>query len=214
MSQDELFDIFNSAMVNTGTASRREVHAKGLWHQTFHCWVVSRGENGEEYLLLQLRHPDKDTYPDMLDISAAGHLLHGEEVEDGVRELEEELGIKIDYGQLAFAGTVAEECVISETLMDREFCHVHILECSQPLKDYQVQLSEVSGLFPVRTAEFRELVKGSRKHIDSVGIIYEEDGRYRYPVNRSITLQDVTPNTEAYYHILFTKLEELALGRK
>ncbi|MDF2939105.1 MAG: hypothetical protein K0Q90_4478, partial [Paenibacillaceae bacterium] len=102
MAQDENFDIFDEHMNHIGTASRQEAHAQGLWHRTFHCWVLRKGSAGWE-ILLQLRHKDKDTFPGLLDVSSAGHLLAGELVEDGVRELEEELGIGVPYPELFFA---------------------------------------------------------------------------------------------------------------
>jgi isopentenyldiphosphate isomerase len=63
MSLNEIFDVFNEQMVRIGEATRQSVHAQGLWHQTFHCWIVSKSNKGELNLLFQLRHKDKDTYP-------------------------------------------------------------------------------------------------------------------------------------------------------
>ena len=77
-------------------------------------------------LLFQLRHKDKDTYPGLLDVSCAGHLQSGETVEDGVRELEEELGITVPFHELIPCGMVAEENIISEHVVDREFNHIFI----------------------------------------------------------------------------------------
>ncbi|WNQ12825.1 NUDIX domain-containing protein [Paenibacillus aurantius] len=55
------------------------------------------GEQGEPCLLLQRRHPGKDTYPGLFDITAAGHLEAGENVSDGIRELKEELGTDLFF---------------------------------------------------------------------------------------------------------------------
>lgn len=40
MSQDEVFDVLNEQMIKVGEATRQKVHGQGLWHQTFHCWIV------------------------------------------------------------------------------------------------------------------------------------------------------------------------------
>ncbi|MGF7045580.1 isopentenyldiphosphate isomerase [Paenibacillus sp. DS2015] len=77
MIQEE-FDIYNEQMIKIGIASRQQAHALGLWHQTFHCWVVRTSATAGFSLLFQLRHPDKDTFPSLLDISCAGHLTTGE----------------------------------------------------------------------------------------------------------------------------------------
>jgi 8-oxo-dGTP pyrophosphatase MutT (NUDIX family) len=45
----------------------------------------------------------------------------GESVEDGIRELEEELGIDVSFHELYPFGSFAVENVISEELIDRNF---------------------------------------------------------------------------------------------
>lgn len=87
MSSDEWLDVFNEQMKKIGQASRKNVHAQGLWHQTFHCWIINKSTTGRWSLLFQLRRKDKDVFPNQHDISCAGHLLSGEAVEEGVREL-------------------------------------------------------------------------------------------------------------------------------
>jgi isopentenyldiphosphate isomerase len=116
MSQDEVFDVSNALMVKVGEATRQNVHVQGLWHQTFHCWIVHTSTTGESSLLLQVRHKDKDTYPNLLDISCAGHLQKGETVEDGVRKLQKELGVSVSFNNLIYCGMIAEEDMISRHL--------------------------------------------------------------------------------------------------
>src|SRR4051794_1911294 len=99
MGEDELLDVFDDNMELIRKAPRAEVHAKGLWHQTFHCWIVRAAHDGQ-YVLFQRRGPTKKVFPNTLDITAAGHLQSGETVEDGIREVNEELGISARYGDL------------------------------------------------------------------------------------------------------------------
>ncbi|WP_017812284.1 NUDIX hydrolase [Paenibacillus shenyangensis] len=206
MTVVEILDVFNEQMQKTGTATREEVHAQGLWHQTFHCWIVSGSAETGWKLLFQLRHPDKETFPDKLDTSSAGHLMTGESPEDGVRELEEELGIAVTFSELTYCGTHRDEYRISEHYMDREFTHVYLYVCDHPLEDYQVQHSEVTGLFWIAAESFRDLIHGKCEAVTAEGVIYP--GVEQSPVNqqRSVGLDDFTANTEAYYNLLFHAL--------
>jgi isopentenyldiphosphate isomerase len=74
-----------------GTATRSEIHAKGLIHRAVHIFVFN--ESGQIYI--QRRSEDKDRHPSKLDSSAAGHVDPGESYTDAaIRELDEELGLR------------------------------------------------------------------------------------------------------------------------
>lgn len=206
MKSEELFDVFDIKKNWLGVAPRSEVHAKGLWHQTFQCWIVSLEEE-EPKLLLQLRHPDKDLFPDLLDISCAGHLAAGETVEDGTRELEEELGLSVAFDELIQCGVFAEEDFISDQLIDREFCQVFLHRCDQPLKSYVLQPDEVSGLFAVTVSDLRQLTNQTCEAITAIGFKRETSGEYR-DVKGTITLKELVPHPKAYFDLLFEKIEE------
>lgn len=208
MAVTEILDIFDEHRKPIGTASRGEVHRLGLWHQVFHCWIVSgSAEQGWE-LLFQLRHPDKETFPNCLDTSCAGHLLAGEKPEDGLRELEEELGLSLRYEELIYCGLHREEYRIADDYMDREFTHMHLNRCDLPLEEYRVQQSEVSGLFRVNAKAFRELLRGERESVSAEGVVYDEKQRPVYE-RRSVALNDFTDNTETYYELLFEAIQKL-----
>lgn len=92
----ELLKIFGDDRNQIGVASRKDVHRLGYWHEAFHCWFVSN-EKGIDYIYLQLRSNSKKDYPNLLDITAAGHLLANETVRDGVREIKEEIGNRCPF---------------------------------------------------------------------------------------------------------------------
>lgn len=72
--------------------TKQEIHLGGVWHRAALVWIYnSKGE-----ILLQLRAKDKDSFPGLLDISAAGHVDSGETPETAaIREIEEEIGLKV-----------------------------------------------------------------------------------------------------------------------
>ncbi|MGG6310407.1 NUDIX hydrolase [Paenibacillus macerans] len=208
MTQTETFDVFTKEMIRLGTASRQEVHAKGLWHQTFQCWIMKRDAAGEIYLLFQLRHKNKDVFPSLLDISCAGHLQAGEEVADGVRELEEELGLTVSIHDLTYCGRVAQEHVVSPELIDREVNHVFLYECSSSLRDFRLQAEELSGLYWIGLRPFRELLNGERDQLSACGIVLDEASGTLADDQRSWRIENFTPNSDEYYELLFAKLGE------
>ncbi|MBB6453277.1 isopentenyldiphosphate isomerase [Salirhabdus euzebyi] len=81
----ERLKIFDDNRNELGVASREDVHKKGFWHETIQCWFISR-EQDADYIYFQIRSEKKKDYPGMYDITAAGHILANETVEDGVRE--------------------------------------------------------------------------------------------------------------------------------
>src|ERR671911_1310116 len=93
---DEKVDILDSRGEKTGeVAWKSEAHRLGLWHRCFHCWIFSPGiPSGGPYLFVQRRAAGKDTWPNRLDVTAAGHLGAGEEtLAGGLRGIEEGLGL-------------------------------------------------------------------------------------------------------------------------
>ena len=117
---DELIDIFDENMNLLGTALKSQAHREGLWHKTFHCWLARKNDEGRVMVWLQLRNKDKSIYPDMLDVSAAGHVKSGEEVKDGYREVTEELGLSLQKDDLVKMFTTREVYQEGE-VYNREF---------------------------------------------------------------------------------------------
>lgn len=145
---DELLDILDEAGLLTGeVAPKSEAHRLGLWHRCFHCWISGSDPEGA-YLLVQRRAAGKDTWPGYLDVTAAGHLAAGEETLDGLREVEEELGLRVEAGRLVPLGTRRFETEIPGGC-DREFHHVFLLFDSTPPEDLRLQAEEVASVLRV-----------------------------------------------------------------
>jgi isopentenyldiphosphate isomerase len=202
MRELERFDIYDEHGSHIGTATREDVHRDGLWHQTFHCWIYAADEDGP-YVLFQLRHAEKDTFPGLLDVSSAGHLLAGETPEDGVRELEEELGVTVSAAELLFCGVYVEEDWLPNGMIDRERCHVFALQRSLPLASYRLQPDEVSGLFRLRLGDLPRLLAGER--IEISGVLLQQDGTLQANA-RTVDATDFVPHSPDYYAVLLAAL--------
>jgi isopentenyldiphosphate isomerase len=154
---DERVDILDSRGEKTGeVAWKSEAHRLGLWHRCFHCWIFSPEiSSGSPYLFVQRRAAGKDTWPNRLDVTAAGHLGAGEEtLEGGLREIEEELGLTVAPDELVPLGTRRSELQIPAGL-DREFQEVFLLVRTLSPKDLRLQEEEVAAIagLPLDDAE-------------------------------------------------------------
>jgi isopentenyldiphosphate isomerase len=143
---DELLDILDESGLPTGqVVPKSEAHRLGLWHRCFHCWICG-SDPGGSYLLLQRRAATKDTWPGYLDVTAAGHLAAGEKTLDGLREVEEELGLGIKPERLVPLGTGRVEQEIPGGC-DRELHEVFLVFDVTPPGDLRLQKVEVEAVF-------------------------------------------------------------------
>jgi hypothetical protein len=145
-------------------------------------------------VLFQLRGPDKTLFPDTLDITAAGHLTAGESPEDGIRELEEELGVKVAHDNLTYLGV---RCDVAEigTILNREFCDTYLLRDDRDLSNYTLQVSELAGLAEIKITDGLKLFSGQTDTINAQAISVHHTGQFTRPV----TVGDIIPRTDRYY---------------
>lgn len=185
-----MLDIYDENMNHLGTKPRNEVHRDGDWHKVFHCWVIYRDDDGQDWVILQKRASDKDTFPNYLDVSAAGHYSAGESLQEAMRELEEELGLSPRFEELIPIGkriSVAKY----ENIIDRQFADVFLYECNQPLQDYEYQKDEISGLIALNVEQGLQLCTGEVELITVPAVGYDDN-------QVIITLDDFIPTIDHY----------------
>jgi isopentenyldiphosphate isomerase len=185
---DELLDVLDDLGRPTGeVVYKGEAHRRGLIHRCFHCWIAGQDAAGP-YLLVQRRAAAKDTWPGCLDVTAAGHLQSGEEpVMGGLRELEEELGLRVDPGRLAPLGTRRIEQEIPQGC-DREFHDVFLLLDGTPPQDLRLQEGEVEAVLRVGLGDVETL---------GAGVSAREYARGGTSDTR-VSLADFVPNEDDY----------------
>lgn len=205
----ELIDVFNCFAEKIGVEDRKKVHQTGQWHQTFHCWLTKKVD-GKIYVLFQQRSAIKDDSPNTLDITAAGHLLSGETKEDGIRELNEELGIEIDYDKLKYLG-IHYEIIDVPGFKNSEFQHVYLLEDNRELKDYKLQEEEVAGLIEVEFNDGVDLFLNKKKEIYCKSAFIENNKI----IEKIITVKKeyFIPRLDNYYIKVFIAAERYFEGK-
>jgi len=145
----EPLDVLDELGNPTGEVKPRgAVHEDGDWHRAIHIWVVREGN----MVLLQRRANTKDLEPGKLDVSVGGHVRASELFLDAIREAEEELGLALRPGQLAYLGTAAAVRRYDTgptPIVDREHQDVYLVLDDRALDDYQLQIDEVDTLYEV-----------------------------------------------------------------
>src|SRR5918997_2705032 len=189
---DERVDVLDASGKKTGEiAWKSDVHRLGLWHRCFHCWIFSPGTpSGGPYFFVQRRAAGKDTWPNRLDVTAAGHLGAGEEtLESGLREVEEELGLTVASDELVPLGTRRSELQIPAGL-DREFQEVFLLVRTLSPKDLRLQEEEVAAVASLRLDHLETLCGG--------GEVLAEEWARGEASTVSVSLADFVPGEDEY----------------
>jgi isopentenyldiphosphate isomerase len=153
--KETLIDVLDENGKPTGgKKSKQEIHLEGLWHNAAHIWIYnSKGE-----ILFQLRAKDKDSYPGLLDISAAGHVDSGETpIQAALREAEEELGLKLTENDLKEVGIRKVSKYIPEIKwQNNEIDHVYLYKYDGDINDLEFPDREVDALEWVSAEKLKE----------------------------------------------------------
>lgn len=202
----EILDIYDENLTWLGTKPREAVHRDGDWHRVFQCWVIYRDAEGRDWLVMQRRGADKDFFPNLLDVSAAGHYAAGETMRDGVREIEEELGIRVAFDDLIHVGArvgIARQ----GDLIDHEIADVFVYICDRPLHEYDYQREEVDGLVAFDIDEGLALFAGERESLKAQAVGFGQDVI-------TITPADFVPTKDAYVYKILILAKRCLNGEK
>ena len=134
-------------------ATKDVVFNNGLLHAASHVWIWRK--NGTELeVLLQKRAATKRTWPNRLDISAAGHVNLGEEpLQAALREIREEIGLKICPDQLDMIERVKTYMRAENGAIEYEFQWIYLLKLPVEFH-FELQQEEVDSLIWKKLNDF------------------------------------------------------------
>lgn len=201
--ESELLRIFTEDHEPIGVATRAEIHKKGYWHETFHYWLIEK-ELGTHHIYLQLRSQKKKDYPNLLDITAAGHLLANETVEDGIREVAEEIGLIVEMKDLLSIG-ILKYSVKMDPLFDNELAHVFLQKKNVQMDSFVLQEEEVAGIYRMKFSDRAALWKNEKKKIPIEGFEVENGERYFY--EKTVGKEQFVPHDPTFYQDLINKIQ-------
>lgn len=155
---EEMLDVLDENGIKTGEVlTRKEVHKLGLWHKIIVIAIID--ENNQ--ILMQQRSFTKDTNPGQWDISAAGHVSAGQTpLEAAVREINEEVGIRVEDKYLNYILTYKKESYVREDYKDKQIFDCYIAKVKEiDMNKIILQESEVADAKLVTKEEFKNMVE-------------------------------------------------------
>jgi isopentenyldiphosphate isomerase len=204
LMETEKLNVFDENRNLVGIATRAEVHKKGLWHKTFHCWFVSHEEE-KKYIFFQLRSNSKKDYPNLFDITAAGHILANESIADGVREVEEEVGIKLSFNELVSLGEIKYSALQGD-LIDNELANVFLYNYKKTMDDFLLQTEEVSGIVKADFESFSKLFTGKTDQLEVKGFEINHVGE-KTLLHTTIGKNSFVPHDDSYYEEIIDRIK-------
>ncbi|WP_338044303.1 NUDIX hydrolase [Paenibacillus aceti] len=162
-------------------------------------------EGEKRYLYFQIRSASKKDYPNLLDITAAGHILAHETISEGIREVKEELGLDIPFEQFISLGII-DYSVKQNDFIDNELAHAFIYLCNSSFDQFEVQSEEVSGIVRAEFDLFCDLWSGRREDVKIEG--FEIIGGKREHINKTVVKNAFVQHSEAYYSQILSSIRE------
>lgn len=126
-----------------GQATRPVIHRDGLLHKEVHVWFYTPEGN----VIFQHRAKDKDTFPDLLDVTVGGHVEIGSDYEDSaLTEVEEETGLKLNLTDLKFLKIVNRRSFDNIThTINHALRAIYLYEFKGDAKDLKVEAGKSQG---------------------------------------------------------------------
>lgn len=133
---NEYIDIYDSNENLLGYCEKDKAHKLGYWHKVFGCLIYNSKKNK---VFLQLKNPDhnKVNKKPLLEITAGGHLISGETLYNGVREIKEETGFDIKYDDLIFLEKRKCNKIISKDYKIKEFQYYYSLDLDVAVDNFK-----------------------------------------------------------------------------
>lgn len=179
----EFLDIWDNHGRATGqVCDKNFAHQNGLFHPTVHIWFYTF----TPALLMQKRGPFKQTYPNLWDVSVAGHVSAGESILEGaVREIKEEIGLNILPSELKLIAVRKNVNEFSNGIKDCEFQHVFLSPLTLQVQELKLQTAEVQA---VRLFSFDEINQCMNQNHPDYDIVPADMTYYKFVMDEVLKL--------------------------
>lgn len=153
---DELVEVLTEDGKSVGeNISKFKAHMQGICHGISAVALIDNSGK----LLIQKRAVTKKDEPNKWDLSGAGHVDVAETPEEAaVREIYEELGIKVEEDDLKLIDTYLNKVKLSKEIYINHFTYLFVVQKDISIDDIVMQKSEVSDIMFVNKKEYIDLL--------------------------------------------------------
>lgn len=185
MKNKELVDILQPpSFLKSGVIkSREEAYQDGDWIGAFNLWIVQ--DNPVPAIIYQQRSIHSLWAPGNLAVAAGGHYLAGEDIEDGLREVQEEIGKKYSFKELTYLGKKIYVGYDNHKNEKRNIVDVFIIKDNSSIKTFKLNTKEVYSLC---SCPIKELVKmySLNDYSFTVQVFLSNGGKKKIRINKNI----------------------------
>lgn len=153
---DELVEVLTEEGKPVGEKiSKFTAHKQGICHGISAVALIDNSGR----LLIQKRAKTKKEEPNKWDLSGAGHIDVDETPEEtAVREIYEELGIKVEEDELKLIGTYLNKIKLNTKIHINHFTYLFIIQKDISIGNIVIQKSEVSDIMFVDKKKYIDLL--------------------------------------------------------
>jgi hypothetical protein len=174
MNQEKVDILDPSSLLPAGiTKPVEDALRAGEWIGSFNLWIVRRCP--VPAILYQLRAVDADWAPGLLDVAAGGRYWAGETLQDGLREVREELGKDYAFSNLIYLGKKLYMKDESGGLKLRCIVDVCMHEDNADISSFVLQREELAGLFICPVDQLLSLHSGELRSFRAEGVCFKND---------------------------------------
>ena len=166
-TQKEYIDIYDNNEKLLGYCKKEKAHELGYWHKVFGCIIYNNKKNT---VILQIKNPhhNKIHKKPLLEITAGGHLISGETLECGIREIKEETGLDIQYDELVFLEKRKCNINLRKNYKIKEFQYYYAVNKNIDIKSFKnFDKNEVLGFLEVKINALIDLIDKKKDFISA-----------------------------------------------
>lgn len=186
---------------------RTDVWLKKEWMGTFNLWIVQK--KPIPAIVYQLRSPTIGWALNKLDVSVGGHYEELETIQDGLREVKEELGKDYRFSDLISLGRKINVGIGTDGTQRNTVSDLFMIEDDSPLETYRLEEDEVYAICACPLEELYKVHTVKNYTFEVVGKKYDHND-LKIKVNKDIFPQ----NWDDYHFKIVLLLQRYFKGAK